>query len=280
MRKFGWMMTICLLAMLLVLPAQALAAVNGTMRDDAEVYTGPGDKYTLIPEVELARGDRVTVRTKYHNGKETWLQVEFAFAGGMARGYVRSADVNVSLTDVPREAPLCTARILRAQDYAAAGPLYHGYIGYPASIRQGISGVVYEVEDFSALVEYWSYDQVRKCRSWIYLSDLETDMLFSSGYYGVAEDNSLYVPSPTRAPSTYYGATGKGYPVGKMITVVSGSCHVKREADEASQTVNYAYVGDRFEVLECKTGSTGKDWYRIKVNGAYGWISSGLVSLD
>lgn len=277
MKRFCMMMTICLLALLL--PLTALAAVNGVLLNDAEVYTGPGNKYTLIPEVELERGDRVSVRTRYNNGKETWLQVEFPFAGGVVRGYVRSADVNARLTDVPREAPLCAAQILRAEEWAATGPIYHGYLGYPASIREDISGLVYEVEDGSALVEYWNYDLVRKCRSWMLLSDLETAMVFGAGYYGVAEEDSRYIPSPTRAPSTYYGAT-KGYPVGKMITVVSGSCHVKREASAESQTINYAYVGDRFEVLECRTGSTGKDWYRIKVNGAYGWISSGLVSLD
>ena len=163
-KKFSWMMMLCLLAMLLVLPVQALAATNGTMRSDAEVYTGPGDQYSLIPEVELGRGDHVAVRTKCHNGEETWLQVEFSYAGGLARGYVRSADVSATLTNVPREAPLCTARLLRVEDYAATGPVYRGYLGYPASIRQGISGVVYEVEDGSALVEYWNYDLLKKCR--------------------------------------------------------------------------------------------------------------------
>lgn len=282
MKKIGLsFLAVCLMAVLLTLPMSAMAEVYGTLQEDVPVYSGPSEKYTQIPEILLRKGAPVTVRTKYYNGEATWLQVEFSYMGVKGRGYVPGASVAASLSYVPKEAPLCAGKLLGFSGVAGTGPVYNGYLGYETSLRPGSSVVVYEVEDSSALVECWHYDEGSKCRVWVALGDLSTEMSFAgTGYYGVAEEDSCYVPSPTRAPSTYYGSTGKGYPVGKMVTVVSGSCHVKREPDPESQTVNYAYVGDRFEVLECVTGSTGKDWYRIKINGAYGWISSGLVSLD
>ncbi len=280
MKKYGWMLlVVCLLAVVLALPAQA--QTYGTMYSNVEVSTGPGEQYSLIPDVILRRGTSVTVRTRYVSDGETWVQVEFSYGGALVRGYVRSADVNAQVRSVPVEAPLCTGTVRSGADVAAAGPLYQGYLGYSSSLRAGASAVVYEVENGSALIEYWNYDLVRKCRSWVLLSNLETQWSFSaSGYYGVAQEGSLRVPAPTHAPSTYYGSVQRGYPVGMMCTVVSGSCHIKAEPGAEYRTVAYAYVGERYEVLECRTGSTGKDWYRIRQGSVSGWISSGLVSLD
>jgi len=269
---------VCLLAGLL-LPVTGLAeTVYATLKTDVQVSTGPGDQYGQLRNIELDEGERVLVRTKHNNDKETWLQVAFTRAGQGIRGYVRYADVKADIRRVPAEAPLCTGKILDADAVTAAGPW--GCMTYGSSLRAGTSGIIYEVEDGCAHIEYWNYAEGEKWRSWIALTDLATDMYFGVwGYYGVAEEDSLFVPEPAKAPSTYYGDT-KGYPVGKMFTVLSGSCHVKRGAGTDYETVNYAYVGERYEVLECRAGSTGKDWYKIKINGAYGWISSGLVSLD
>lgn len=282
MHKMGMIaMLACLLAALTLIPAVALAETDGVMNADAQVSTGPGEQYALMPDMVLPRGQQVTVRTKYTSSGETWVQVEFAYAGALARGYVRGAEVDAELRRVPVEAPLCTGTLLVAADYAATGPLYQGYLGYSSARRGGISAVVYEVEKGSALVEYWNYDLVKKCRSWVPLSELQTQWSFDpNGYYGVARTDSLHVPAPTRAPSTYYGSVQQGYPVGVMCTVVSGSCHIKEGPGAEGRTVAYAYVGERYEVLECRHGSSGKDWYLIRQGSVYGWISSGLVSLD
>lgn len=281
MKRMGMvLLLLCLAAVLL--PVCAGAEVSGTMRGNVQVSTGPGDQYELMDGMYLSRGEAVTVRTKFSSGKETWLQVEFVEAGALVRGYVRSAEVSASTSRVPTEAPLCAAVVTNADVPVGTGPLNQGYLMYEGSIRQDSSALVYEVAAGYAHIEFWNYDTVRKSRAWVPLNALETEMSFNLwGYYGVAEEDiSLCVPSPTKAPSTYYGSVEAGYPVGKMCTVVSGSCHVRKEPDADSPTVNYAYVGERYKVLECRTGYTGKDWYRIKIDGAYGWISSGLVSLD
>lgn len=281
-RMTATILMLCVLAGLVLIPGVSSAdTVYATVRDTVRISTGPGDQYGELPDLKLYRGDQVRVLTKHNNGNETWLQVEFNYsARSRVRGYVRYADVSAELRRVPTEAPLCTGRIVVQNAQTATGPFSQGYLAYLSSVRANTSGIIYEVEDGYAHIEYWSYAEGEKWRSWISLDDLQTDWYFSStGYYGVAKDSTMYYPSPTKSPSTYYGST-KGYPVGKMFTVISGSCHVKRGAGTEFQTVEYAYVGERYEVLECKTGSTGKDWYRIKINGAYGWISSGLVSLD
>lgn len=95
------LLLLCLLAGALLLPALAAAAEKGVMLNSSEVYTGPGDQYALIPQLTLSSGARVTVRTRFYDGEETWLQVEFSHAGARARGYVRSEDVRVTLREVP-----------------------------------------------------------------------------------------------------------------------------------------------------------------------------------
>lgn len=277
------MLTVCLVAVMLLSPGVGQAeAVYGTVRSDTRISSGPGDQYGTLENLYLYSGDQVLIRTKYSGSDDTWLQVEFYYRGSPVRGYVRKADVNAELRRVTVEAPICTGKVIRQNVTTAAGPYGQGYLVYRSNIRLNTSAIVYEVDDGYAHIEYWSYDKGEKWRSWIALEDLVTDWYFeSTGYYGSSRvETSKYEPSPTNAPSTYYGSTGQGYPVGMMFTVISGSCHVKRGAGTDYPTVEYAYVGERYEVLECKTGSTGKDWYRIKINGAYGWISSGLVSLD
>ena len=284
MKKIGsFLMVLCLLAAMVIVPGVVQAEAQGTMRMDAKVYTGPSDTYTTLMDHTLTTGTSVTVRTRYWNGTATWLQVEFRYNGARARGYVPSDAVNASLNRVPYEAPLCAGVIYMTGEYIGCSPMVVGAVGYRTSITWGASCLVYEVEDGYALVEYYSTDVWKKCRGWLPLTDLQAEMYFrSDSYYGVAKaDQSLYVPSPTSAPSTYYGYT-TGYPVGCMVTVVSGNCHIKQSPTDTAQTVAYAFVGERYEILQCQAGytSTGKDWYLIRQGSTYGWISSGLVSID
>lgn len=282
MKKIGAaLLALCLMVMLLPV-AGAAELVYGTMRGYTQISSGPGDQYGILEGPSLNYGDQVLIRTKVDNGSETWLQVEFWYRGCPVRGYVRYAKVNAELRRVTVEAPLCTGTVTGWYPTTSAGPADQGFFVYDGDIRQNSSAIIWEVDDGYAHIEYWNFVKGEKWRSWVPLGCMQTDWYFGSyGYYGSSRaEDSFYEPSPTNAPSTYYGSTGNGYPVGMMFTVISGSCHVKRGAGTDYPTVEYAYVGQRYEVLECKRGSTGKDWYRIKINGTYGWISSGLVSLD
>ncbi|MBR3763184.1 MAG: hypothetical protein IKK57_01360 [Clostridia bacterium] len=277
--KRNWktvMIVLALLAALAMLPVLSQAESRGSVSVRTPVYTGPGEQYVQVPGMTLREGDQVTVRTQYRSGGQTWLQVAFIRNGQEVRGYIPEEAANVSLRNVPVEAPLCAGELAEAAiPYAGPdGPVLED------DIRQGVSAVIYEVEDGWVHIEYYCSRKVMKARAWVPLSAMMADIpLGFTGYYGVAEETSLLVPTPTRAPSTYYGET-QGYPVGKMCTVVAGACHIKEEAGEDWPTVAYGYVGERYKVLDCCTGSTGKDWYLVKKDGVYGWISSGLVSLD
>lgn len=265
-----------LFVLICLLPALSQAEAVGTLQEDVRVRTGPGEGYTLLPGLTLEAGEVVSVRTQYRSNGMTWLQVVFSRGGQQARGYVLADDVNVSLRGVPVEAPLCGG-VMTADAIPHAAP---DGLTWDDTVYEDVSVIVYEAEDGWLHVEFWCRKQMMKARAWVPLTVVKAEMALSfDGYYGVAEAESLLVPSPTRAPSTYYGAT-QGYPVGKMCTVVAGSCHIKEQAGEDWPTVAYGYVGERYKVLDCCTGSTGKDWYLVKKDGVYGWISSGLVSLD
>ena len=136
------LLTMCLLATLLVMPAAVQAEARGVMRSDAVVYTGPSDKYGELEGLRLYKGDEVTVRTQYWNGSATWLQVEFTTDGVPVRGYVPAAAVNARLGSVPVEAPLCAGIIFQGNPTVAAGPAYNGYLVYRSSIRQDASCIV------------------------------------------------------------------------------------------------------------------------------------------
>ena len=285
MKKIGTiLLTLCLLATLLVLPGAVQAETRGVMLSNEQVYTGPSDNYGILEDVTLNKNDAVTVRTQYWNGSETWVQVEFGYYGALVRGYVPAEAVSANLGSIPVEAPLCAGTITLEKVGMACGPRNKGYWAYEGDNREGISCLVYEVEDGFAHVEYWNFELVKKRRAWVALEYVKADMAFSfEGYYGVAEDEetSLFIPTPTAPPSTYFGDTDY-YPVGVTFTVVAGGCNVREDASEDAEIVGYAFVGQRYEILDCYPGDTasGKDWYLIKQGSVYGWISSGLVSLD
>ena len=45
--------------------------------------------------------------------------------------------------------------------------------------------------------------------------------------------------------------------------------------------MDYVFYGDVYTVLDRQMGNTGKDWYKVRLgDGRYGWISSGLVTID
>lgn len=67
--------------------------------------------------------------------------------------------------------------------------------------------------------------------------------------------------------------------IGRLAQVTSTSAHVREEPNTDTPTIGYVHRYDCFEILDCRIGSTGKVWYKISINGEYGWISSGLTIL-
>ena len=88
----------------------------------------------------------------------------------------------------------------------------------------------------------------------------------------------------------YHGNAELGYPalspekqerIG-MITVTAPEDYamiVRRRADREAPMVARVYGGDTFPCYAAETGTNGKTWYRIWVDGVWGWFSSASSTL-
>ena len=88
----------------------------------------------------------------------------------------------------------------------------------------------------------------------------------------------------------YHGNGELGYPVLSpekqerigMITVTAPEDYamiVRRQADREAPMVARVYGGDTFPCYAAETGANGKIWYRIWVDGVWGWFSSASSTL-
>ena len=278
-----------LLLMLCLTVGYASAEVYATLNQPIATRTGPGTNYVEVGGF-LRRGDVVLVRTKVWDpvNEIWWVQVEFEhdepnYTGDKIRAYTGAWRMNVDLSQVPEETQLRQCRVTEYSD-AFTGPWYMGFREWPYSVFEGTSATLYEVEDGFAHIECWNGYLQQMWRAWIPLQNIDCAYLYDyDHYWGSADDNpsnNYAQPDPTRSPSTYYGSTGSGYPVGEWCQVIASSAHVRSGPGMQYPTVGYVKDYQWYEILECTTGSTGKDWYKIKVDGVYGWLSSGLVVLQ
>ena len=69
------------------------------------------------------------------------------------------------------------------------------------------------------------------------------------------------------------------WPIGETAKVYRNG-NVRKDAGTEHKAVAYVSKGEKVIILDFKLGSTGKDWYKINVNGKEGWVSSTLVKLN
>lgn len=281
-------LTAMLLILCMLLPLAANAEVWATLNQKMATRTGPGTKYTE-PGTYFSSGKQVLVRSKVWDASNRiwWVQVEFtpSYGGDRIRAYTGAKRMNVDLSRVPEEYALQSCRVIEDAD-AFAGPWYDGFMPWSDTIYAGTTATLLEVENGFAHIECWNSWRGSMWRGWVKLSTLSCSNNYSHyGYYGFADDNpsyGYYEPQETKSPSTYYGSTG-GYPVGWTCTIISSSAHARSGPGTQYDTAAYVHRGERYQILECTTGNTGKDWYKIYVGNAYqtyAWISSGLCTVD
>jgi len=287
-------LTAVLLVLCMLLPLAANAEVWATLFQPIATRTGPGTKYTE-PGGFLSRGDQVLVRTKVWDAVNEiwWVQVEFTpprgntfFGRDKIRVYTGAWRMDVDLSRVPEEYPLQNCTVICDAD-AFTGLYYNGFEYWPDTIYAGTYATLYEVEDGFAHIECWNDFRGSMWRGWVRLETLSCASSYSyHGYYGAADDTPYYSggyrPAQTNPPSTYYGDT-QGFPVGRICTIIASSAHARSGPGTQYDTAAYVYDGERYEILECKEGNTGKDWYKIYVGKEYriyAWISSGLCSVE
>ena len=95
---------------------------------------------------------------------------------------------------------------------------------------------------------------------------------------GYSDGTAYGVPIILDDPVEDYPQTST-HLIGRWIRVNASSAHVRQEPHTDTQTVAYVTQNQFYEILDCRTGNTGKAWYLIEVEGTRGWLSSGLVTV-
>lgn len=95
---------------------------------------------------------------------------------------------------------------------------------------------------------------------------------------GNSEGTAYGVPIVPEDPFADYPQTST-HLIGRWFRVNPSSAHVRREPHTDTETVGYVTQYQCYEILDCRIGNTGKVWYKIYVEGEYGWLSSGLTTL-
>lgn len=94
--------------------------------------------------------------------------------------------------------------------------------------------------------------------------------------WGTSSDE-LYAPSVHATEPLYKRID----PVGRWVEVSVDSGHGRSGPGvEGYRSVAYINRGERYQVLDTQMGTTGKDWYKVRVGGKECWVSSGLVMID
>lgn len=264
------------LVLCMLVPMAVQAEVYATLNQKMATRTGPGTKYTE-PGTFLRSGDLVTVRSKaWDSANEVWwVQVEFEVYGEKMRAYTGAKRVNVNLNAVPTEQVLQYCTVIYDAD-AFAGPFYDGFMGWQDTIYRGTSAVLYEVDGGFGLIECWNDREGKWWRAWVDLDTLDCGDYYGGGSYSESEEFPYVYES-------IYGNAGQNnssrYPVGEWCVITANSAWVRAGAGTQYTDVTSVHANEWYQILDCAYGSTGKDWYKICVNGQYGWISSGLVTI-
>lgn len=265
--------------MLMLFTAAASASVYAVVNQPIATRTGPGTHYTE-PGTFLQAGDTVEVHSRVWDpvNEIWWVQVEFQDGYDVIRAYTGSWRMNVNLNAVPVEYPLQECTVMYPAD-AYAAPRFQGGLLWNDTVLRSTVATLYAVDDGHGLIECYNPMQDQMWRVWVDLDVLDCGQYYGGGSFFESEEylNNFYRDKYS-SDSGYY-APSSPYPVGRQCTITTSSGHVRAGAGTQYGTVAYVKEYQVYTILDVAVGNTGKDWYQIYVDGTYGWISSGLVSV-
>lgn len=267
------------LCMLMSCGAALADTAWGRLNQKIATRSGPGTQY-FEPGTFLKTGDYVTVHTKVWDNRNEiwWVQVEFNTNGGRYRAYTGSWRMNVDLSRVPQERSLGTVRVTSDAD-VFAGPGWE-YVMWNDTVYRGTMATLYEVENGYGLIECWNGSRGQNWRVWAPLRCLSCYGQYSSAddtypnYGSPNYSGSSSSSSSSNSSSSNYGS----WPVGQTCRITANGGNARAGAGSQYREVAYVFNGQRFTVLDTAKASNGVVWYKISVNGRYGWISSGLTN--
>ena len=113
-----------------------------------------------------------------------------------------------------------------------------------------------------------------------YLMNANQSIYVGVKYYDSSQSGTIAINISKASGSIN---TNRQWPVGSTCTVNVGNGRARTgPGDEHAgyAIAGYVSAGDQFNILDFQLGSTGKDWYKINLNGSVCWISSGIVIVD
>lgn len=258
------------LCMLMICSAALADTAWARLNQRIATRTGPGTFY-FEPGSFLTAGDDVLVHTKVWDSRNEiwWVQVEFTSGGESYRAYTGSWRMNVNLSRVPQERALGTVRVTADTD-AFAGPGW-GYVMWNDTVYRGTTATLYEVEGGYALIECWNNTWQQTWRVWVDLDDLSCRNVYSN-------HDDTHPSSGSTSTNNSWNNNTSTWPVGQTCLITASGGNARTGAGTQYGIVGYVENGDMFTVLDTKTASNGVTWYKVNVNGRYGWISSGLTN--
>lgn len=261
--------------LVVLLSATASASVLARVNQPIATRTGPGTYYTE-PGTFLQAGDVVKVHSRVWDevNEIWWVQVEFKDGYNVIRAYTGAWRMDVNLNAVPIEYPLQECTVMYPAD-AYAAPRFQGGLLWNDDILRSTVATLYQVDDGHGLIECWNDREGMLWRVWVDLDVLDCGQYYGGGSFFESEEylNNFYRDKYSDIPER------NAYPIGRQCTITTSSGHVRAGAGTQYATVAYVKEHQVYTILDKAPGNTGKDWYRIYVDGVYGWISSGLVQV-
>lgn len=132
--------------------------------------------------------------------------------------------------------------------------------------------------DVSDAHKIWYQIRVDGRLGWISSGIAKNDSVYVSTPYisGGSSSSSSGSSSSSRAPSS---GSYKPYPVGQTCAIIAQSANARSAAGTSYPVVAYVQRNERYEILDVDTAANGKQWYQIRVDGVYCWISSGVAEV-
>lgn len=267
------LLTICLI----VSCSAALAATTASVTESRiSTRSGPSTKYTE-PGSFLWRGAQVTVHTRSYDSRNGiyWVQVEFTSGNERYRAYTGAWRLNVDLSWVPDEIVLQDTAWLTGNTCGYAGPGYDFHYYDDIVVYSAYPVKIIEVENNFALIETEG-SSAGLTRIWVPLSRIYGgDAYWGQDTFGSGWDDDQGATLISDDDYMY-----ADYPIGRTCVVWVESGNARYGAGTQYDFARYVHEGEVLTILDSRVGSTGKDWYKVNIDGTICWLSSGLVTLD
>lgn len=224
----------------------------------------------------LMEGEVYLVTDYYRNSNgRSWIQIDYEGCLVWVSASMVRLNVSDALdADAVNEARLigCWITINTRLARARSGPGTEYYeVGY---VRLNERYVIQSAKA-SALGKVWYRVRLDNGYGWISSGLAKLDTIPAGAITGTTGGSTPVNPGRSTG-----GTVNTGYPIGYTCRIIADSGRARSGPDAAYDLVGIVQRGERYQILDYDYASNGKMWYKISIDGVYGWISSGLCEVD